>query len=238
MRVAFIVLSLLISNVSFADKSQKIDITRLSNNVYQHTSYMNIKPWGSVGASGLIVVDNNDAYIIDTPWTDEGTQQVIEWIKLKNLNLKGALVTHFHQDASGGIEQLNNANIKTYATTLTNTLLKAHNRATSHHEITSNELSLVNDVIEVFYPGPGHSEDNIVVWLSKEKILFGGCFVKNIHSKGLGNIEDASIMEWPTSLQRVIDKYPQVNVVVPGHGAIGDIDLLKHTQALAIEQSH
>lgn len=93
---------------------------------------------------------------------------------------------------------------------------------------------MVKDTIEVFYPGSGHTEDNIVVWLPKSNILFGGCFVKSIHSKNLGNIEDASIKIWPASIQKVINKYPDIKVVVPGHGKVGDTSLLKNTAKLAL----
>jgi hypothetical protein len=49
---------------------------------------------------------------------------------------------------------------------------------------------LVPGLIEAFYPGPGHSQGNLVVWLPQ---------------------------------------YPQIKLVVPGHGAIGDTRLLQHT---------
>ena len=86
----------------------------------------------------------------------------------------------------------------------------------------------------MFYPGAGHTQDNIVVWLPKQKILFGGCFVKSIHSKNLGNMEDASVKDWPKSIQKVINKYPNIKIVVPGHGKVGDVNLLKHTAQLAL----
>jgi glyoxylase-like metal-dependent hydrolase (beta-lactamase superfamily II) len=190
-----------------------------------------------IEASGLVVVDGNNAYIIDTPWTQEGTEELIKWITAKNLLVKSSIVTHFHEDASGGMPFLNQAKIKTYATSLTNKLLDAKQREKSNHEITTNEYVLVTNTIEVFYPGAGHSKDNIVVWLPKEKILFGGCFVKSINSKGLGYTGDASVKDWPISIQKVIDKYPNVRMVVPGHGKVGDINLLRHTAQLALDKN-
>jgi beta-lactamase superfamily II metal-dependent hydrolase len=131
---------------------------------------------GMIGASGLIVVDGGNAHIIDTPWTQEDTETLIRWIKAKELIIKSTIITHFHEDASGGIPFLNNSNIKTYATTLTNT------------------------------------QNNIVVWPPKQKILFGGCFVESINSKNIGNMEDASVKDWPKSIQKVIDKYQNIKI--------------------------
>jgi glyoxylase-like metal-dependent hydrolase (beta-lactamase superfamily II) len=225
---------LLFPCITFADNDVQLKITQLSDNVYQHTSYKEIGSWGMVGASGLIVVDGGNAHIIDTPWTQEDTEKLIRWIKAKDLIVKSSIVTHFHEDASGGIPFLNNSNIKTYATTLTNNFLSLENREKSSDEISNDTFELVKNSIEVFYPGAGHTQDNIVVWLPKEKILFGGCFVKSINSKNLGNMEDASVKNWPKSIQKVINKYPNIKVVVPGHGKVGDVNLLKHTAQLAL----
>ena len=40
--------------------------------------------------------------------------------------------------------------------------------------------------------------------------------------------------DWPASIQKVINKYPNIETVVPGHGQVGDINLLKHTEQLAL----
>ena len=36
---------------------------------------------------------------------------------------------------------------------------------------------------EPFYPGPGHTEDNIVVYFRKRNLLFGGCLLKTMRQK-------------------------------------------------------
>jgi len=212
----------------------KFKVTKLTDNVYQHISYKNVGSYGMVGASGLVVLDGSNAHIIDTPWSVKDTTKLVAWIASKNLTLKSAVVTHFHPDASGGLSFLNSLKIKTYATSLTNKLLDSKQREKSSDEITSNEFALLTDKIEAFYPGAGHSQDNIVIWLAKEKMLFGGCFVKSIKSKSLGYTGHASVKDWPISIQNVINKYPNVDKVLPGHGEIGDISLLRHTAQLAL----
>jgi len=216
------------------DKNEQLKITQLSDNVYQHISYKEVGSWGMVAASGLIVVDGINAHIIDTPWTQADTEKLVSWIKSKNLIVKSSVVTHFHADASGGISYLNNQQIKTYATSLTNKLLSQKNKEEASDDIPNDTFELVKDTIEVFYPGGGHTQDNIVVWLPKQEILFGGCFVKSMNSKHLGNMEDAIVKDWPQSIQNVLNKYPNIKIVVPGHGKLGNVSLLKHTAELAL----
>jgi len=213
---------------------KQLKINKISDNVYQHISSKRVEPWGGVEASGLVVINGNEAHMIDTPWTTQGTKELIEWIKSKGLTLKNTLVTHFHEDASGDLPLLNDLKIKTFATSLTNKLLKSSQKESSSDEISSNTFELVDGVVSVYYPGAGHTEDNIVVWLPKEKILFGGCFVKSLHAKHLGYTGDAVISEWPNSIQKVLNRYPDTKLVVPGHGEVGDISLLTHTQKLAL----
>jgi metallo-beta-lactamase class B len=75
--------------------------------------------------------------------------------------------------------------------------------------------------------------DNIIVWLPDEKILFPGCMVKEMRSNNLGNIADGNVKEYPNTIQKVINKFPTAKIVIPGHGQIGGIELLRHTIELA-----
>jgi len=231
-----ILLILFVSCIVFAnnDSDKKLKIKKLSDNVYQHISSKSVEPWGLVEATGLVVINGTEAHMIDTPWTTPDTKELIEWIEAKGLTLKNTVVTHFHTDASNDLPLLNDLKIKTYATPLTNKLLKSHDKEASSDEISSNTFELIDGVVSVFYSGAGHSEDNIVVWLPKDKILFGGCFVRSLHAKSLGNTGDAVISEWSNSIQNVINRYPDIKLVVPGHGKVGDVSLLTHTQRLAL----
>ncbi|MFT5757350.1 MAG: glyoxylase-like metal-dependent hydrolase (beta-lactamase superfamily II) [Alteromonadaceae bacterium] len=233
---SIILLILFVPCIVFANDGdiKKLKIKKLSDNVYQHISFKRTEKWGVVETSGLVVINGTEAHMIDTPWTTQGTKELIEWIEAKGLTIKSAVVTHFHEDSSNDLPLLNDFKIKTYATSLTNKLLKLKKKETSSDEISGNTFELLDGVVSVYYPGAGHTKDNIVVWLPKEKILFGGCFVKSLHAKNLGNTEDAVISEWSNSIQKVINRYPDIKLVVPGHGKVGDISLLTHTQKLAL----
>lgn len=128
---------------------------------------------------------------------------------------------------------LNQRNIPTYAYKKTNQLLEKHKGLSATHIIEENKFSLLKDKIEVFYPGGGHTADNVVVWLEKPQMLFAGCFVKGLNSKNLGNLEDAVVSKWPASIENTLSAYPHIKHVFPGHGRAGDQSLLLHTAKLA-----
>jgi metallo-beta-lactamase class B len=77
--------------------------------------------------------------------------------------------------------------------------------------------------------------DNIVVWFPSERILFAGCMAKEMKSRSLGNIIDADIAGWPSTVKKALDEYPLAEIVIPGHGAYGGRELLKHTLELLRE---
>jgi metallo-beta-lactamase class B len=56
--------------------------------------------------------------------------------------------------------------------------------------------------------------------------------VRDLISETLGNTEDADLAAWPSTIARVIAAYPDVHIVIPGQGAIGGSELLRHTQVL------
>lgn len=238
MRLLNIALLWLLVTTNYAlaatDAVPALQIQKLTDNVYLHTSFKVVDGFGLVDSNGLVVVVGNDAYIVDTPWSAQDTHKLLTWLNARNLTVKGSVSTHFHEDRTAGIQFLNSQNIPTYASGLTNALLQKAGKTQASHSFESN-LWLVEDQIEVFYPGPGHSQDNVVVWLPNHSVLFGGCFIRAGESRSLGNVSDAFVGQWPESAEKLMARYETARLVVPGHGKVGDVSLLKHTRALALE---
>jgi len=46
-------------------------------------------------------------------------------------------------------------------------------------------------------------------------------------------IKEANVDEWSNSIGHVIRQYPKTEVVIPGHGAYGSVELLEHTKTLS-----
>jgi metallo-beta-lactamase class B len=89
-------------------------------------------------------------------------------------------------------------------------------------------LEFGDETVQVYYPGPSHSPDNVVVYFPGRKILFGGCMVIGMDS--VGNTSDADVVAWPGSV-RDLSRF-DFAVLVPGHGDRLDPGLLEHTVGL------
>ena len=185
--------------------------------------------------NGLIVLTYKENRFIDTAWDSGGdyqkTEELLRMIK-KHFKQKVhlAIVTHAHDDSIGGIQALLNQGIDVHSTKLTAKLAKEYGYPSPRPTLDKKPLLKVGDtVVETYYPGEGHSPDNITVWLPQHKILFGGCLIKSLDAKDLGNTADANIQQWGPSVRKVIKKYPQVKTVIPGHESWGDKKLLFHT---------
>lgn len=86
---------------------------------------------------------------------------------------------------------------------------------------------------EIYYPGGGHTEDNIIVWFSNEKVLYGGCLIKGAEAKNLGYLGDANIAEYETTLKKVERKCPDPNFIIISHHDWTNKSSLKNSIKLA-----
>jgi metallo-beta-lactamase class B len=238
MKSAKLVFSLLIilpgfKTFSHDQREQKISIFPITKNIYVHQSYKHLdgKPFPS---NGLIINTSDDVVLVDAAWNNSQTQELLNWIK-SNLREKVvlAIITHSHDDRIGGITVLKTAGVKVISTALTadRAVKDSFPRPESIIPMKASSFIIGKTEIETFYPGKRHAPDNFVVWLPDAKVLFGGCLVKSTESAELGNIADASLAEWPITIQKLIDKYGDVNFIDPRHhGWKGDP--LKHTLEL------
>lgn len=210
-----------------------LQITEIDRGVYLHTSYRNIEGYGPVGSNGLVVLDGDQAVIVDTPWSDSDTERLLSWITDRGLHVRAGVVTHAHEDRTAGLEVLNSKSIPTFASKLTNDILAREGKPIATNVFPDDGFPMLEGRLEIFYPGAGHTEDNLVVWLPEQGILFGGCLVRPLEWNSLGFTGDASIGSWAGSIRNIRAKYPAIATVVPGHGSVGDAELLDHTIRLA-----
>lgn len=233
----------------------ELKISKLSNEVWVVTHSF---PWES--NSLIVKASDKELVLIDTPYTDEATEQMLEFIdkEIKPKNIT-AVLTGFHIDNLGGTRCLIQHRIPVFGSDMTCKLIDERSGTTQKQmldwlqnpeqekyqkaysemkfskpdHIFSIEKGLKlkkgNLSFEVYFPGESHSPDNLTVYIKELNLLFGGCMIKSQESPNLGFTGDANMSEWPISVMKVQEKYPEAQWVIPHHGKWGGVALLQHT---------
>jgi metallo-beta-lactamase class B len=214
--------------------TKDIELVKISENAYVHISFSEIPAYGRLPSNGLLFINNDKAFLFDTPVTDSLTRDLVNWISdSMKLKIVGFIPNHWHNDCMGGIAFIESLDIESYANQITIDIAKEKQLPLPRHGFKDSiTLKLNDEIIDCYYLGAGHTADNIVVWIPSERILFGGCMVKDNHANGLGNTADSDLKEWPNTIDRVIEKFKMAKIVIPGHGQSGGIELLIHTRDL------
>ncbi len=221
----------------FGQTSEALKISQLSGDFYIFTTYQTYQDM-KVPANGMYVVTDEGVVLIDTPWDKTQLQPLLDHIKTKhNKDVVMTVSTHFHEDRTNGIEHLRSKGVKTYTTTKTDELSNKNGYERAEFLLEKDtDFTIGQYKFQTFYPGEGHAPDNIVVWFPKEKILYGGCFIKSTESKSIGNLSHANINEWSNSIKNVQKKFKNPKFIIPGHDGWTSTKALKHTLKL-IEES-
>lgn len=216
---------------SAAPEASPPTLEPVATNVWVHQSYAYVPPWGDVLSQGLVVKDGEHVYLVDSAWTDEDTALLLTQIeKVAGAPVSTAVVTHAHSDKMGGMSTLDARGVTTFALPETNEDAPARELLPAQRTVSEDERL---GPLEIFHPGPGHTRDNIVVYHSASKILFGGCLIRPAAATDLGNTADGDVRRWADSVRAVAARFPEATVVIPSHGAAGGRELLDHTIALA-----
>jgi len=217
--------------------SDDIELIKLSDNAYVHISRTEIGSFGMVASNGLILVDKDNAFLFDTPVTNEQTEKLVKWVSDSlNATITTFIPNHWHEDCMGGIDYIHSTGAKSYANQMTINIAKEKGLTFPLYGFSDSlNLKLNNIDVQCYYLGAGHALDNIVVWIPSEAILFPGCMSKDINSNWLGNVADGDVNEWPKTVNKVTEKFPEAEIVIPGHGDIGGMELLRHTVRLINE---
>lgn len=220
---------------SIVYSSDNLIIRKISNHVYEHTSYLQTESFGKVPCNGMVVADNKEAVVFDTPADSVGSEELIEYFENGlHVNMKAIIPTHFHADCVGGLKEFHQHTIASFANEQTIKILKERNDGSPIPQNGfTDSLELTVGAFKVYagFFGEGHTVDNVVGYFPEDNILFGGCLIKE-SGAGKGNLEDANVSAWPATVQKLQEKFPQIRIIIPGHGKRGGAELLNNTIGL------
>lgn len=211
-------------------KSNDLIVTQIAENSFVHTSFLQTNDFGNVPCNGLIVRNSNKAIIFDTPTNDKNSEELINWIKdTLKCKIIAIIPTHFHDDCLGGLKAFHKNEIPSYSYYKTIELAKENNLVVPENGFKDSLILKVGDEnITAKFFGEGHTRDNIVGYFPSENVMFGGCLMKEMDASK-GYLGDANVADWSSTVEKVKKEYPDVKIVVPGHGEYGDKKLLDYT---------
>jgi metallo-beta-lactamase class B len=208
-------------------------IERLRDDFYIFTTYQNYKG-KPFPANGMYVVTNAGVIMIDTPWDTTQLQPLLDSINAKHkTRVVMAISTHSHADRTAGLTNLKASGVRTFTSALTDKLCVEHKENRAEYTFQNDTTFRVGQFsFEAYYPGEGHTMDNIVIWFPSQRVLYGGCLIKSTESTTLGNISEANLEQWPVTIQNIRKKIGTPLFIIPGHEGWADISSLEHTLML------
>lgn len=223
----------LINSYGQAEK-EKLKISHLTGDFYIYTTY-NTYEESRVPANGMYLVTGSGVVMFDTPWDTTQFQVLLDSIQLRhNKKVVLCLATHWHSDKTAGLEYYRQLGIKTYTTALTDEYSKKNNKKRAEFLMTKDTVFTAGAYsFETYYPGEGHTADNIVIWFAKEKILYGGCLIKGVDDKTLGYLGDANVTAYASTLKNVQIKCRNPKFIIIAHSDWKNINSLKHSLMMA-----
>jgi metallo-beta-lactamase class B len=151
--------------------SDSLQVKRLTSHVYGHISNLRIPNSGNFPCNGLIYENQGEVVIFDTPTTDAGSKELLQWVRSElHCEIRAVVINQFHVDCLGGLGQFHREGIPSYAHKTT--IQFAREKGDLVPQIGFDEtdtLMLGNKRIINHYFGEGHTKDNIVSYLQMKK---------------------------------------------------------------------
>ncbi|MEL6536795.1 MAG: subclass B1 metallo-beta-lactamase [Bacteroidota bacterium] len=219
--------------IQLAYQSESLIIEQVSAHCWRHESYMFAMGFGKVACNGLIYAEGNEAWVFDTPSNPEASQELLGFLTDSlQMQVKGVVATHSHEDCLAGLDVFHTAQIPSWGYQLTLAFAEENGKAVPQGSYgTDTTFTLGDQSFRLWFAGEGHTLDNTVVYIPVDSTLFGGCLVKSLGS-GYGYVGEADVDAWPKTAARILEEFPEVQHVVPGHGRMGNDSLLHFTAEL------
>jgi glyoxylase-like metal-dependent hydrolase (beta-lactamase superfamily II) len=203
-----------------------LTVTHLTGNFYIYTTYVAGFP-----ANGMYLVTDKGVVVIDSPYDTTQFQPLLDTIQRRHHQpVVSCIATHFHEDRTGALEFFRAHGVKTYTSRRTDEYSRQAGQKRAEFLFDQDTSFTVGGYsFQTYFPGEGHTKDNIVLWFGRDRVLYGGCLVKSTEAVDMGNLRDANVTAYPETIRRVQQRFPDAAFVIPGHQRWDDTKALQHS---------
>lgn len=167
---------------------------------------LEIKPIRAFNDNYIWLITNSSEHNQAAWVVDPGdAKPVIETLEQEGLILEGILITHHHQDHTGGVDELKaHYQVASYGASV---------HGTTDHILTEGDSLAVLGVNFVVQSIPGHTLDHISFYAASEQLLFCG---DTLFFAGCGRIFEGDARQMFSALQKLA-ALPDETLVYPTH---------------------
>lgn len=211
-----------------------VELVKINDSVWVHISYYEFND-ALTSRNGLVVLTDKGLVLINAPCTGMQMESLEKLTQEQfNSGFIEVIVTDVEQNHAGGLRSLMEKGIG--ITCLENVAKKARELSLFEPktELPGYEAQVAYGgmAFEIYFPGEGYSEDNTIVWIDKYNLLFAGNIVKEYGARSLGKYGETGKKAWMDSLNNILSRYENIEIVIPGHGQWGDASLIEYTLGL------
>lgn len=181
--------------------------------------------------NSLVFVGPNTVTVIGATFTPETAELLAKEIwKVTHKPITEVVNTNYHPDRAGGNAYWKRVGAQIVSTEMTYDLLKSdwikvvdwtRNAIPSYPHLPlvlptktyPGDFELQGGRIQAIYLGPSHTPDGIFVYFPEEKVLYGGCILK----EKIGDLTFANVAEYPRTLHQLKELKLDIRTIVAGH---------------------
>ncbi|MEN8262137.1 MAG: MBL fold metallo-hydrolase [Nitrospirota bacterium] len=213
-------------------------LTKIADNVYSYVDIKNGSPKNSYGANAGIIIGTDGIIVIDTLISSKEAKRFIKDIRaVTDKPVKWVVNTHYHLDHAFGNAEF----VKLGATVISHDICRrnlknrgeaalknAGNYGLTEEDMEGTEISYPgitfpyrmeldtgNQIVQLIYPGPSHTDGSILVYLPESRILFSGDILFTDYHPFLA---EGDIGKWIKVLDRIMTM--DIRTIIPGHGPV------------------
>jgi glyoxylase-like metal-dependent hydrolase (beta-lactamase superfamily II) len=178
-----------------------------------------------LGGNTSVRVSNDGVFVADTKnMGEENYQQLLTLIKsVTPQPIKGAAVTHVHQDHSGNTASFIRDGVPVWAhegeKALTATYVTNGNKVAAPDKTFAKDqtITIGNAKIELHNYGPTHTSGDTIVYFPDLRVVHGGDMIVN-NAPNCDFANGGSVVNWAKAMDEVMKL--DFDTLIPGHGAV------------------